>query len=134
MRQTADVEVQLLVGDGANVARLALENDRRLVLARRAKVPVEAVFGDVQRAPDEPLRVRRLPLEDLLERLAPDEMLVGHALPEGFWSIDRLGMELLVSSHTAKVGLALKLSSWFEHPFFTGHGSDVFIRHVEVLV
>jgi hypothetical protein len=43
-------------------------------------------------------------------------------------------MELLVSSHIAKVGLALKLSSWFKHPFFTGHGSDVFIRHVEVLV
>jgi hypothetical protein len=60
-------------------------------------------------------------------------MFIGHSLPESFWSIDRLGMELLVGSHTAKVSLALELSSWLEHPFFTGHGSDVLIRHVEVL-
>ncbi len=43
----ADLAVQLLVGDGADVARFAFKNNRRLVFPRGAQVPVETIFGHV---------------------------------------------------------------------------------------
>src|SRR5262249_26622223 len=44
-------------------------------------VPVDAIDRDVQLAADEPLRLRRLPVEDLLPRPVPVELL-REALPE----------------------------------------------------
>ena len=109
VRQAAHVEMKLLVGDRAHVARFAFEDQRRLVFTGGAEVAVEAVLGDVQLAAGEPLRVGCVPLEDLLERLAPYEQLFGLALPEFFWGVDRFVIQLLISGITPKVCLALKL-------------------------
>ena len=117
----ADVEMELLVGDGADIARLALEDDRGLVLAVGAEVAVEAVLGDVELAAGEPLRVRRIPLEGLFERLAPDEMLLGLTGPELFWAIDRLGVELLVQGLAPKICLGFELGRRPELPGFPGN-------------
>jgi hypothetical protein len=77
MREPADVEIKLTVGDRAHIARLALEDQRGLVLTRGAKVAVDAVLRHVERAAHEPSRVRGLPFKDLLERAAPYEQLLG---------------------------------------------------------
>ena len=46
-------------------------------------VPVDAVVGDVQLAAEEPLRVGKLPLEQLVERFEPGDALAAFPLPEG---------------------------------------------------
>ncbi len=53
--------LQVGVGDGAAVARLALPVDRHLLAVPGLDVPVDAVVGDVELAADEPLGVRRRP-------------------------------------------------------------------------
>ena len=47
MGHAADVKMQLLVGNRADVARLALENYCRFVFAGRAEVPIDAVLGNI---------------------------------------------------------------------------------------
>src|SRR5207247_5041489 len=66
---------QVLVGDRSRVARLALPVVGDLRPAARLDVAIQAVLRDVQLAADEPLRVRRLPLEHLRERLPPEQGL-----------------------------------------------------------
>jgi hypothetical protein len=48
------------IGDGAGVARLALEVDRDPVAVAGLDVPVDAVVGRVELAADEPLREGRV--------------------------------------------------------------------------
>ncbi len=79
--ELAHLAVEVEVGQRAAVARLAFPDERGLVAARRANVAVEAVGADVELAADEPLRVRRLPVEDLRPGLHPLE-LGGERRPE----------------------------------------------------
>src|SRR5208282_294584 len=60
-----------LVGQHARVARLALPNQRRFVATGTAEMAIEAIVGGVDRAADEPLRKREIPLQRLAERLKP---------------------------------------------------------------
>ena len=53
--------MELLVSQRHHVARLALENDRRLVAQRPLEMTVEAIVARVDFAPDKPLREWRLP-------------------------------------------------------------------------
>jgi hypothetical protein len=71
--------MELLVGDRAHVTRLTFENECSLVFAVGAEVAIEAVFGNVQFSADEPLGVRRLPVQNLLERLLPEQLLAGQS-------------------------------------------------------
>jgi len=103
------VEVKLLVGDRADVARLALEDQRRLVFARGAQVTVDAIFGHVEFTADKPLRVGGLPIEDFLEGFSPDKLLFGLSTPEFFWAIDRFIIEPFVSGFTPKISLGFEL-------------------------
>ena len=68
--ELADLAIELPVGDGAAIAGLAFPDDRGLVAPPAADVPVQAVDAGVQLAADEPLRVRRLPVEHLGPRRA----------------------------------------------------------------
>ena len=75
----------LEVGEGdlaALVGGLALPVVRDLVAETRLDVAVDAVVRDVRLATEEPLRVRRLPLVELRERLEPGDALATFALPE----------------------------------------------------
>src|SRR5262245_36863980 len=77
--------MELAVGERPHVAGLALPDDCGLVAAPRVlalEVSVEAVVGEVQLSADEPLRERRLPLEYLLPRLEPGDVLARHVGPE----------------------------------------------------
>src|SRR6202011_4605746 len=57
--QLADLLIELAISQGSDVARLALPDDRLLLLLERAvAVPVEAALDDVHPAPDPPLGER----------------------------------------------------------------------------
>jgi hypothetical protein len=109
MREPANVKMELFIGDGADIAGLAFEDQGGFVFARGAEVAVEAVLGNVQFAADEPFRVWRLPIEDFFEGLAPNEVLLGLPVPEFFWAIDRFIIEPFVSGITPKIGLGFEL-------------------------
>ena len=73
--ELADFAVQLLVGQRARIAGLALPDDRGLVAAV-GQVPVEAVVAGVELPADEPLGVRGVrPVEHLRPRLEPVQRL-----------------------------------------------------------
>src|SRR5688500_4647514 len=80
--EARDLAVELAVGERALLARLALPDDGGLVAPPRVEVTVEAVVSDVELAADEPLGVRRLPLENRVPLLEPVQLLFGHARPE----------------------------------------------------
>ena len=109
VREAAHMEMQLFISDRADITGLTFENQRSLVLAGGAEVAVEAVFGNVEFAADEPLRVRWLPIEDFLEWLAPDELLGGLSAPEFFWGVDRLRVQPLIGGIAPKICLGFEL-------------------------
>ena len=74
VRDAARLVQEPLVGDRLRVARLAFPVVGDLVAEAGLDVAVEAVVGDVQRAADEPLRERRVPLEDGVPRLEPRDV------------------------------------------------------------
>ncbi len=74
VRELADLPVEIEVGQRPAIAGLAFPDERRLVAAPGADVAIQAVGADVQLAADEPLRMRRIPVEDLGPRLDPLEL------------------------------------------------------------
>jgi hypothetical protein len=70
VREPRDVRVQLAIRDPARVARLAFPDDRGL-FAATLEVTVETVVRGVERAADEPLRVRRIPLQHAVPGAVP---------------------------------------------------------------
>ena len=71
VRGLADLALQVGVGDGAGVARLALPVDRDLLAVPGLDVPVDAVDGDVELAVGEPLRERRVGQSSTLSDFGP---------------------------------------------------------------
>src|SRR6187200_625607 len=69
--EAADLAIQVEVGQRAAVARLTFPDERRLVLARSAGMAIDAVDARVQLAADEPLGMRRLPVEHSRPRREP---------------------------------------------------------------
>ena len=83
VRDAHDLVEQRLIGDRRPVVlRLALEVERDPVASPCLDVPVDAVEADVQRAAEEPFRVRRLPLEHRLEVAEPRHALARRLRPE----------------------------------------------------
>ena len=62
-------------GQHARIARLAFPDDGGLVAARRMRVAVHAVVGDVELAADEPFGPRRVPFQHVLPRREPVQAL-----------------------------------------------------------
>ena len=87
--------MEVEVGQRPPIAGLAFPDDRGLVAARAAHVAVQAVDADVQLAADEPLRMRRLPVEHGRPRTRPLE-LACQARPERFGISLRFGIHALV--------------------------------------
>ena len=65
--------MQLLVSEDALVARFAFPDQRRFIPSGAVKVPIEAVFRDIELAADEPLCERCFPVQDFFPRLLPAE-------------------------------------------------------------
>ena len=79
--------IKVEVGQRAPVSGFALPDNGRLVSTRALRVPINAVHAGVQLAANEPLCVRRLPIEHLRPRRRPFELSC-EASPE------RLGIAL----------------------------------------
>src|SRR5690606_1357191 len=101
-REAADLLEELAVGERALVARLALPEERDLVGVAALYLQVEAVVGEVRLAAHEPLRVRLLPLDDLLPRLEPVEQLRRLA-PERLGVVQRLAVHALELGRVGEV-------------------------------
>src|SRR5439155_14379143 len=92
--ETLDLAIEIPVGQRAAVAGLALPDEGGLGAAGGGHMAIEAVVGHVELAADEPLGVRRLPLQRLLPRLEPVELPSAllpelHGIPRGL-GVDRL--------------------------------------------
>src|SRR5439155_20233480 len=106
--EAADLPQQLRVGQPPHLARLALPDDGRLVLARAGHVPVEAVLGESGRAVHEPFGEGRVPLEGPVLLARPLEG--GRLLrPEALRVLDAAPVERAVLVEALGVGLLLEL-------------------------
>src|ERR1700674_2540053 len=108
-----DLAVKIPVRERPRVTRLAFPDERRFIPTRSPNVPVNAVGGDVELSADEPLRMRRVPLENLLPGLDPFQLagLLGPKL---------LGIArgLFVNRWRRNVGLPLELGRRVKFPVF----------------
>src|ERR1700722_392365 len=107
--------MQLAIGDRADVAGLALEDNGRLIGPGAVQVPVQAIFGGIELPALEPLGMRQLPRQDLLERLSPAQELLGLPAPKSLWGVDRLRVELLIVRFAPKVCLGFELGRRPKH-------------------
>ena len=71
--EAIDFALEHSVGQHARIARLAFPDDGGFVAARRMRVAIDAVVGDVEFAADEPFHPGRFPFEDLLPGREPVE-------------------------------------------------------------
>src|SRR6266487_518872 len=72
IREAANFAMQLLISKRTFVAGFAFPDNCRLVPARPSKMPIQAVFRNVEFASDKPLRERRLPFEHRFPSCAPE--------------------------------------------------------------
>src|SRR5262249_52411312 len=115
--------IQLEVGERAAIARLAFPDEGRLVAARSSYVSIEAVDAGVDRAADEPLGVRRLPVEDPIPGPRPFE-LRGKAGPERFGIPLRFGVQVLVVHDRARAEIRRR----WKRPIFVKEIGDLMDR------
>ena len=125
-----DLTIQIEIGERAAVARFAFPDERGLVAPRAAHVAIEAVDTGVQFSADEPLGMRRLPVEDAIPATRPLQ-LAGQSRPERFGIAFRFGVDALVGD----VGAGLKVGGRSKRAVFAkevfelgvfriGHGAD----------
>src|ERR1700730_3267742 len=126
--------MKLLIGKSADFAGLALPDDGCLLLAPGFDVAIETVVGQIDLAPDKPLRPRALPFENALPLLEPVH-LGGDSSPEFLWVIHRFLVQTLVVGKTLDVGRpaeffrALELTLLLEGGIDVGF-NDCFVGHV----
>ena len=127
--ELGDLAVEVAVGQRPLVPRFPFPDQRGLVFPSARQVPVEAVDGHVQLSPDEPLRLRRFPVEDPLPRPEPRELLreVGPELlevPVGL-AVDRGASHMSVLREAFRRGeSALLEEERFEGLGRCGHGGE----------
>src|SRR5262249_40055429 len=102
---------------------LADPDQRRLVAARAAQMAIEAVVGHVQRAADEPLRERWLPVEYALPWSAPAQAAC-MLRPESLGIVERTTVQRVVRRTTAHAGRIRERARWVEDAVLAQHGFD----------
>src|SRR5258708_28156903 len=115
---------KLLIRIRPNLAGLAFPDQRRFILTRRFDVPVEAVVGQIDLPPDEPLRPWRLPFQNVVPPLEPVQIFSG-ASPEFFRILDRFFIESLVLRYALKISLPYKFQRRIELSLLVKSGIDV---------
>ena len=116
--------MQLLVGEGADFAGLALPDQRGLVLAEGLHVAVETVVGKIELAADKPLGPGMIPFQNLVPLLEPVQ-IVGDAAPEFFRLLDRLAIDALVVFQALDVRLLAEGLRTFEFSVLVQDGLDI---------
>src|SRR2546428_2921522 len=67
--------MQLLIGEGALLARLSFPDNRGLIAAMRREMSIKAIFRKIQLTADKPFCERRVPFQHPPPRFAPKEFL-----------------------------------------------------------
>lgn len=116
--------MQLLVGERADFARLALPNDGGFIFAPSLHVAVEAVVGEIHLAADKPFGPGAIPFEDLVPLFEPVEF-VGNFGPKLFGVFDGFFVDALVVFEALDVGLLAEFFRAFELALFLQDRSDV---------
>ena len=110
--------MQLLISECAGVAGLALPNQSRFVASPRSEVAVEAVIRDIDLAADEPLRMRRLPLQHLVPFPEPVELAFSKPRPKVFGIGFAFRAQRFQFGHRFDVRLFRELSRWMKYAPF----------------
>ena len=125
VRELRHLGQQFLVGDLGDFAAIGFENDRGLVLDRRAHVAVQAVVGSVELTVLEPLVEGLVGIvEHLGERLVPGQGLAGALGPETFEVLLGFGTQRVVGVHAGNAGGLDGGFAGFEHAVFDQSGLD----------
>jgi hypothetical protein len=88
-------------------------------------MPIEAIFRDVKFPAGEPFRERRLPFQDRLPALLPDQF-ARLARPEFFRAVDRFPIHPSILFEAFDSGVFRKLPGWFKNPILDQMRLDVF--------
>src|ERR1700722_555975 len=96
----ADLAMKLLVSQRHFITGLTFPDQRRLIAGRPRQMTVEAVLGNIQFTPDEPLRVWLFPFENCLPLFLPQEKLRSLLRPEFLRVLDRFAIQLLIVGQT----------------------------------
>ena len=123
--ELADLAVELLVGEDADVARLAFPDDGGLVLAGAGEVPVETLVTGVEFASREPLGLGHLAFHRGVEVLEPVEVFLGELAPEARGVVLGLVPHFLVLLLGRDVGLGGELRCGGEFAVFGEDGFDI---------
>ena len=125
VRELVDVGVQLAVRDAPDFAgRLAFPDQRHAAALPRAHVAVETIHRGVELASEEPLRMRRLPLQHPIPRATPLQLL-RPVRPISF----RVPPRALVRAGVAHVGLGFEGVGRGEPPLLVEECFDPVSRH-----
>jgi hypothetical protein len=109
----ADLTIQVEIGQRPPIPRFAFPDNGGFVAACAADVPIDAVDARVQRAADEPFRMRRLPVQHLRPGREPIE-LGGEFGPEAFGVAIGARVHRLV----AHVGRRTNMRRGWKNPIF----------------
>ena len=93
---------------------------------------IQAIFGSIEFAADEPLREGRFPFKHFFPRGLPDQ-LPGLARPELGWLPDRFAIHSPVLSQTLDSGLAAKIGWWLESALFDKVRLDVVVHEQSLI-
>src|SRR5438034_6896548 len=124
--------MQLLVGQRASITRFTFPDNRRLVPARPGQMSIETIFRDVEFSPDEPLRERRLPFEDLFPSCAPDE-LARFSSPESCRLPHRFPVHPPVLTEAFDSRPPAEVSRWLENAFLDQMRFDIVVHEQSLI-
>src|SRR5712675_1176840 len=103
--------MKFLLSNKPLIPRLSFPKNRDLVLAMRQAVPVDAVVRDIRLPAHEPLRKRRLPVENLRPFLKPVNFLGSDVGPERFRVLFSTAVKVEVTIHALHVGITDKFAA-----------------------
>ena len=136
--ESTDFRVQFTIGQRADLGplvtdRLTLPDQGGLVAMAHVDETIHTVVTGVDLAVDEPLGVRRFPVQDTGPGLEPIQF-IGDGCPEVLRILDRCLMQFAVDLHRFHPGSATTFSEvgwWIEDPLLTQYGFNIgIIRHL----
>ena len=120
----ADFAQQLLIGVGADLARLAFPNDGGFIFPPGLDVAVQAVVRKIQLATQKPLCPRNFPFHNFVPRLEPMQ-LARNVGPKSLRIGRSLGTDLVVLFFTANVSVLAELLRRRKAARFGKDGVDI---------
>lgn len=117
--------MELLISEGALIARLTFPDQCGLIASPGSQVPVETVVRDIDLAANEPFSMRRLPLQNHVPLLEPVKLLLRKAPPKRLRVSARFRAQPFRLLHSLDVGLLGKSRRRRKDSIFSLEGFDV---------